>query len=315
MPRILLAVVTLIALTLAACTGGGGDSDDPTEREDDLRETAPAAFRAIFSGDAPEAYSYFTSDFKEQCSLADFTAVIAIASVFFGDIDEDDVEVAVKDVRFEDEKAYVTMEGTINGEDLDLSSEDAGAEYWILEDGKWKFGMTDDGGCEGDLSSGDDDDDTEETPATGPGSSRSEPAAIGDSVEVSDLRITLLEVDTNAAAQLDELTEFEQTPVPGRRVVLARIKVEHIGDADTDETIQVFESDFEVTGSSNVVYDGFEEGSSCGFYEDTISGEMFAGGSIEGYFCIQVPEDETGLLLIADPGFGFDDNRRFFSLE
>ncbi len=315
MPRIMLAAITLIALTFAACSSGGGESDDPAEREDDLREAAPAVFKAIFSGDAPGAYAYFSSDFQDQCSLKDFTEVIAIASVFFGDVDQEDVEVTVTDVRFEGEKAYVTMEGSIDGEDLDLQSEEETAEYWILEDGEWKFTTTDDTGCDGEVNLGDDDADDDETPVTGPGSSRSEPQAVGKSVEVSDLRITLLEVDTNAAAQLEELTEFDQTPVPGRRVVLARIKVEHIGDADTDETIQVFESDFELTGSSNVIYDGFEEGSSCGFLEDTLGGEMFPGGTIEGYFCIQVPEDETDLLLIAAPGFGFDDGRRFFTLE
>lgn len=314
MPRFVLALLTLVALTVAACSSGGGDSDDPADREDDLRETVPAAFKAIFAGDAAEAYGYFSEDFQEQCTLADFTVGIAFAKAFLGELDEEDIEITITDVRFEDDKAFVTMEGTVKGEDLDLASEDPESEYWILEDGEWKLGTTDDGGCEGELSGGEDDDD-DATPASGPGSSRNEPASVGDSVEVSDLRITLLEVDTDAAAQLEELSEFEQTPTPGRRAVLARIKVEHIGEADSDETIQVFESDFEVTGSSNVIYDGFEEGSSCGFYDDAISGEMFPGGSIEGYFCIQVPEDETDLLLIAAPGFGFDDNRRFFALE
>ena len=312
MPRFILASITLVGLIFAACSSGGGSSDDPADREDDLRETVPAAFKAIFAGDAADAYGYFSEDFQEQCSLADFTVGIAFASAFFGELDEDDIEITITEIRFEDEKAFVTLEGTVNGEDLDLASDDPESEYWILEDGEWKLGTTDDSGCEGELSSGEDDD---ATPATGPGSSRSEPASVGDSVEVSNLRITLLEADTDAAAQLEELSEFEQTPTPGRRAVLVRIKVEHIGDADSDETIQVFESDFEVTGSSNVIYDSFSDGSSCGFYDDAISGEMFPGGSIEGYFCIQVPEDETDLLLIAAPGFGFDDSRRFFTIE
>jgi hypothetical protein len=312
MPRFLLIALSLLALSLGACSSGGDKNANPVDREDDLRETVPAAFKAIFGGDSAEAYGYFTSDFREQCSLEDFAAVMAIASVFFGDLDPDDIDITVTAVRFEGEKAFVTAEGSIKGEDIDLSSEDSGDEYWVLEDGEWKFGTTVDGDCEGEL--GGIDDDADATPATGPGSSRNEPAAVGDPVDVNDFRITLLEADTDAETELEDLSEFERTPTPGRRVVLARIRVEHIGDADKDETIQVFESDFKVTGSSNVIHDSFDQGSSCGFYEDTISGEMFPGGTIEGWFCIQVPDNETNLLLIAEPGFGFSANRRYFAL-
>lgn len=317
MPRLILAALSCLALMLVACSGGGDKSDDPANREADLRETVPAAFKAIFAGDTAEAYGYFTEDFQDQCSLEDFTAVMAIARVFLGDLDEDDIDISVKDVRFEGEKAFVTMEGSINGEKIDLESESAGAEYWVLEDGEWKFGTTDEGSCEDELDFGDGEGETDDdaTPVTGPGSSRSEPAEIGEAVDIDNLRITVIEADTDAYARLDELSEFDSTPTPGRRVVLARVRVEHIGEDAGDETVQVYESDFKVTGSSNVVFDGFEQDASCGFYDDTISGEIFSGGVVEGWFCIQVPEDETDLLLIASPGFSFDDNKRFFELE
>jgi hypothetical protein len=43
---------------------------------------------------------------------------------------------------------------------------------------------------------------------------------------------------------------------------------------------------------------------------------MFPGGELEGFACFQVPEDDTGLILIVQPFASFDDeDRRFIALE
>ncbi|HLB24472.1 MAG TPA: DUF4352 domain-containing protein [Dehalococcoidia bacterium] len=335
MPRYLLPGLALMALVFAACSGGsdknddnGGDGDetpaatrtkapstgggDLEEHEDELRETAVDAYKAIFGEGALDAYKFASADFKEKCSLDDFISIIAFVKIFLGNIDAEDIDVEVTGVRYEDGKAFVEIAGTIKGEELTAGDEsDDFSDYWIYEDGQWKWGTDDDDPCDTSINAGGDD----ATPATGPGSSRAEPAPLGEPVDAGDLRVTVLTADLDAADQLADLGDFPSTPVPGRRTVLARVMVEHIGE-DPDETVQVYESDFKITGSKNIIYDSFSDDTSCGFLEEALQGEMFPGGQLEGYVCFQVPEDETDLLLIAEPSFSFgDEGRRFFALE
>jgi hypothetical protein len=97
--------------------------------------------------------------------------------------------------------------------------------------------------------------------------------------------------------------------------VLVNVRVEHIG-SDGDETVSVSESDFGVTGSGNVLHDGFSSESSCSFYNG-LQGELFPGGSVEGYVCVRVPREEADLILVVSPpsSFGDSDARRFIRLE
>ncbi len=332
--RIRLLAISASVLVAAAFAGCGGDDDasggDPTpdaestpaatrtrtpdsgdisEHEDELRETFPKAAKAIFAGGGVDAYGYASQAFKDACPLSDFIGLMALVKAFLGDLDEDDIDVTIDSIRFEDGKAFVTSRGSIKGETFDEGGSGDLGDFWVYEDGAWKWSTDDETPCDTEFSTNDDD----ATPATGPGSSRAEPAELGDSVETGSLRITVLDADLDAGARLAGLSDFPSTPKAGTRAILVRVRAEHIG-TDVDETVEVSESDFKVTGSANVLYDTFDQ--SCGFLEDNLSGEMFPGGSIEGYVCVQVPAGERDLLLVADPGFGFDaDERRFLALE
>lgn len=334
----LLTLPLILAVALAACSGGdddndgdatpaagetpaatrtaasgGSDASDLREHEDELRETVPDAIKAMLAGGGVDAYSYASADFKEKCALDDFIGVIAFVKVFLGDIDENNVEVTVTDIRYGDDRAFVTAKVMIAGEDFD---EDAGddegefGDFWVYEGGEWKWGTDDEEPCNTDFSSGDD---ADATPATGPGSSRAEPVAFGDSATSGDLRVSVIEADLDAADRLPDVSDFPETPEAGLRVVLVRVRAEHTG-SDADETIQVSESDFKLTGSGNVLYDSFEHG--CNFIDDGIDGEMFPGGSTEGWACFEIPAEERDLLLVLDPNFGFDQGeRRYLALE
>lgn len=327
MRRLLAAGLILPLLLLAACGDDGGDAEptapgDGTRaatresrpsggREEQLRDDIDGALTAVFATGAADAYGYASAGFKEKCPLEDFAGAVGLVRLFLGELDEDRVDIEVTDVRFEDDRAYATVRVLIDGEELNEADEGVG-DYWVYEDGGWKFATDDDEPCANFSSSSDDDDDA--TPASGPGSSRSEPAPLGSAVTIGDMRITVVSADLNA--DLAAVSEFEPTPVAGRRAVLVRVRVEHTGEASSDETVDVSESMFSLTGSGNVVYDGFSEDESCGFLADGIDAELFAGGSAEGDVCFQVPEDETGLLLIVEPAFSFaDGDRRFLALE
>jgi hypothetical protein len=144
--------------------------------------------------------------------------------------------------------------------------------------------------------------------------SRAEAVDLGETVETSDLAVTVVDVNLDAAAQVIGDDEFASTPEAGNRFVLATVRVEHVGAGE--ESIDVSSSDFKVTGSGNVVYDGFADDSSCGFIDGEVDGELFAGGETEGFVCFQVPSDETDLILIVQPFFSFEDeDRRYLRLE
>jgi hypothetical protein len=333
MPRLLpLAICALLAFALVACSGGDksddeqdatatpaertsapsdGDGDsDLAEYEDDLRETAPAAVTALFAGGAVDAYGYASSAFKENCSLDDFLGVTALVKVFLGDLEPDDVSVTVGDITYEGERAFVELDMTLAGESLEGDSEEGGfGDFWVREDGEWKFSTDDADPCDTGF-----EEDVDDEPATGPGRTRDEAIPVGEPVEIDDLRVTVIESDVDADDRLPALSEFDATPVPGTKSVLVRVTAEHTGTSD-DETVEIYESSFALTGSNNVVYESFSD-SSCGFLEDTVDAELFPGGEVEGYVCFRVPVDETGLILIVEPFFALDDDaRRFMRLE
>lgn len=333
--RSLLLALPLVALAFAACSGGdsdddtgartpsgdstpsatrtkasgGSDASDLRAHEDALRETAPAAVKAIFASGGVEAYSYVSQDFKDKCSLSDFLGVIALAKLFLGEIDEADIDIEITDIRYEDDRAYVTMTATLAGEQLDDDDDSGGlGDYWVYEDGAWKWGTDDEDPCSTDFSSDDD-----ATPATGPGTSRGEPADPGAPVESGGVRVRVVNIDLDAADRLDEISDFPETPEAGMRVVLLSVRAEHAG-GDGDETVRVSESNFKLTGSGNVLYDTFDHG--CGFVDGGIDAEMFAGGSTEGLVCFTVPSNESNLILVFEPTFSFDGGeRRYLALD
>jgi hypothetical protein len=139
---------------------------------------------------------------------------------------------------------------------------------------------------------------------------------IGTSVQTGDAEFTVVGADLDAESEILAQSDLADPPAAGNRYVLVTVEVSHVGSADGDESLDVSSADFKLTGSGNVIYDGFDEDTSCGFIDGEISGEIFPGGEVEGYVCFQVPESETDLILIAQPFFSFEDeDRRYLRLE
>jgi hypothetical protein len=329
MSRILL--IPLAALVLAtACSDGdkapdgdrtrvpaaterAGAGGDLPSREEDLRRTVAAAFDAFAGGEIDAFYGHFSEGFQERCPKDDFRKIMALAVAFMGDaLDEASIEVT--DVRYEGERAFVEAtveapgleEGLLEGE-----GEDEFLDFWVLEDGEWKSDTDDEKPCGLDTALGGGDEDR--TPVTGPGSSRSQPLPKGDEGRIGDLAARVVSVDLDATEAVVSRSDFADPPRAGYRFVLVRVAARHAGSGE--ETIDVGTSNFKITGSRNVLYDTFDNDSSCGFVEGEISGELFAGGVAEGDVCFQVREDETDLLLVIEPFFSFDEERLFLALE
>jgi len=313
-----------LVLLLTACSGDGGanepgDGGGPAaleQREDDLRETFEDAIHAFLDGDADAFYDHFSSDFQSRCDRNYFRGIVALTNLFVGDLSDREATIDITEVRFEDDRAFVEAKVDIEGAEIEGEDEEGSfADFWVLEDGEWKADTTEENPCEfgggafGDATptAADDDDD----PA-GPGASRAEAVALGESVTTGDMRATALAVNFDAADELIAEDDFIDPPSAGNRYVLIDLRVEHTGE--DEETLSVSGGDFELTGSRNLVYDNFDHG--CGFYSGEIDGEMFPGGSLEGQVCFEVPQDESGLILIVAPFFSFDDeDKRYVALE
>lgn len=330
MPMRRLALVASFMVILAACGGSSGDKSSADERgvatgrdalasrEEDLRAAFEETIGSFLDGDTDAFYARFSSDFQERCELKDFRALLALATVFIGDLSDKEANIEITNVRFDDDRAYVTATVDVEGVDIDEGGDEGNlSDFWVLEDGEWKADTDDEAPCDlgdgifgGSTVTPDDDDDE---PA-GPGESRRQAVALGDTVTTGDMSITVVGVNLDAAGELTAEDDFVDPPAEGNRYVLVTVRVEHVGEGE--ETISVSASDYELTGSNNVVYDTFDEDSRCGFFSGEISGEMFPGGVVEGDVCFQVPAGETGLILIASPFVSFDDDdKRYLKLD
>ena len=336
--RLVFTVVVSGSLLAAAC---GGDSDKPSpaagtsspaasatakppadekdlrSHEAELRDAATAWQKSLFTAGAVKTYSYFADDFKDKCPLDDFAGLVALVKVFLGDVKDDDIEVEITGIRYEGGKAFVDSTGTINGDELSPDDDDEEyPEYWVRQDGDWKVTTDDPHPCDTAGAFGGDSSSDEKTPAaTGPGTSRADAVAIGTAVRASDTEVTVLTVDLDAEDVVAEESSFPSTPEPGNRFVLARVRVKAVGAGD--DTIDVGQNNFSMTGSANVVYEAYGENTSCGYsVADQLDAKLFPGGTAEGTVCFQVPRSDRGLILIFEPQFSFNNkDRRYLAMQ
>jgi hypothetical protein len=325
-----LATVILLSLAAAvvvACAGGGsgtkatpppGITTGRTElqkHEAELRAAAKDAITAFLAGDSDAFYASFSSDFHARCPKKDFDKIMAIASVFMGDLSKRNAAIDVTDVSFQEDRATAKIKVDLGDGASMGESEGELSDFWVLEDGAWKADTEAAEPC--DLGNGIFSGTTPEapsTPATGPGTSRANAVSLGQSVVTGYLRVTVLEADLDATARLAARDSTTETPAPGNRYVLIRVRAENVGSGEG--TVSVSSLDFKLAGSRNVLYDGFGDKTSCGYIEDEIRGELFGGGTTEGYVCFQAPSDERGLILAVSPSLSFgDSDRRYLALE
>ena len=94
-----------------------------------------------------------------------------------------------------------------------------------------------------------------------------------------------------------------------------RVRIRNAGSGE--DTLDASEGDFGMTGSANVLYEPYDDKSSCGFLtQDRLQAKLFPGGSAEGNVCFQVPSDEQDLLLVVSPFISFKgSDRRYLALQ
>jgi hypothetical protein len=325
-----LVLASIVAALLVACRGGSGNptSTPPaestpaasatgtqtqtlSEHEPELRTAYVDFEKQILAGKALNAYSYASDEFKQKCSLLDFTTIIGFVKTLLGDVKDTDVNVEITDIRYEPGKAFVTAKTSISGGDFSSDANDDEG-YWVWENASWKIASDQAQPCEGLGTSAS----TTSTPApTGPGSSRSNAVPLGSPVRTGDLEVTVLTADLDADATTFGDSSFATPARSGFRYVVVRVHVRNAGTGE--DTIDASEGDFGMTGSANVLYEPYDDKSSCGFLtRDRLEAKLFPGGSADGNVCFQIPADERDVLLVVSPFISFKgSDRRYLALQ
>lgn len=99
---------------------------------------------------------------------------------------------------------------------------------------------------------------------------------------------------------------FVDPPDEGKRYYMVTVEIAYISGVGT---LDVDEYDFNLIGSSRFVYDRH----CVTDLHEELSGEVFLGGKAQGNVCFEVPEEESGFVLIHEPGNAR--SRRYLKLE
>ena len=143
---------------------------------------------------------------------------------------------------------------------------------------------------------------------TSPGYSLDNPVPAGEVLVGSDgTEIRVLEIVKDARKLVEDENMFNDPPEEGNRFLMVSVSVEYPSGADS---LRVSEYDFALVGKSRVAYDSDAD---CGVIPEGLEGEIFSGGKITGNVCFEIPEEESNLILIHEPGFG-SESRRYLAL-
>ena len=134
------------------------------------------------------------------------------------------------------------------------------------------------------------------------GRSRHNPVPPGRYVESADGLMALTLVSANTDADFFDFfvnneDPYIQPPAEGNRLVAARVRVQNIGgDVNNALIIEDWGEEFTLVGSSAVQF--YELWHRCRATSDWFTPALFLGGVAEIAVCFEIPESETGLVLI-----------------
>ena len=110
----------------------------------------------------------------------------------------------------------------------------------------------------------------------------------------------------DAWPKIQQANMFNTAPREGYEYILVQAQAKNLGPSD--ETKKVSLRDFRVTGSQGVIYEHPSV-----VVDKPLKGEFFGGGVLEGEAPFEIPQDETSLILIYDPGR--ESTARWLALE
>lgn len=143
------------------------------------------------------------------------------------------------------------------------------------------------------------------------GLSRAAPIPPGELATTENWQVAIVEVQSGDAAwtAIQAANQFNEPPPEGRQYVLARVRVQNIGERD--RPVFLTDGDFNATGAQNILY------GVPAIVEPypTLDACLFPGGVYEGWAAMEAGADEADLMLRFDPFSElFVDDPRFLAL-
>ncbi len=135
------------------------------------------------------------------------------------------------------------------------------------------------------------------------------PAEVGGVLPGSnDLETVAVSITGDAWPLIQAENQFNDPPQDGNRFYMVTVAVTNASGSDS---IEVGYLPFSLIGSNLKVYNYQNR---CGSIPDALEGELFPGGKTQGNLCFEVPQSETGFILIYQPEYETE-SRRFLRLE
>ena len=317
---------TTESMATVAATSTPTDTAQDPDRAALLKEFAQRGGDAMAKREWAIVHTLYPDEFRAKCSLGEFAAMTAFVVAFAG-IPED-ITYVFESARVEGNHGYIDSHFAKDGLEIDLGGEEETDPHALWQDGKWTFyvspeDLAEENPCSLEFTTPEPTAAPSPTRTPGPtatptatptprppGYSLNNPVEAGGILQGSDgTEISVLKIIADARQQIAEENRFNDPPEEGNRFYMIRVDIVY---PSGDESISVREADFKLIGDNRLVYAPFDQ--TCGVIPDELDGEIFGGGRIEGNICFEIPEDEGGLILIHEPGFG-SESRRFLSLE
>ena len=142
---------------------------------------------------------------------------------------------------------------------------------------------------------------------------RDDPIPLGESADVGDYTVTVLEAVPNATDMVMAENQFNDPPAAGKQFYLVGVEVTYNG---TETGQPAFELKLQAVGDQAVAYTAYE--ATCGVVplDQFQANELFPGGTVQFNTCWAIDSaDEDSLVMFAESAFAFDAQPVFFALR
>jgi hypothetical protein len=141
------------------------------------------------------------------------------------------------------------------------------------------------------------------------GKDRSQPAALGSTIDAGNISFTINEVvrGADAAARITEANQFNDPAPAGQEFFLARVTITNHGNGKPDAVFNAMFTKFNLMGDQQVIHDTpstVAPAPSLGILSEGI----YSGGTLEGWVVMMAPADEQGLMIVYQPMMDFTDS-------
>ena len=114
----------------------------------------------------------------------------------------------------------------------------------------------------------------------------------------------------DATSLVLETNPYNDPPEAGNQFYIVTVAVRYVLGADS---LNVADVDYSLIGDKRAVYTPLD--GNCGVIPDELEAELFQSGQAKGNACFQVAEDDSNFILIHEPFYRLEGERRFLNID